>query len=392
MLTRKQFLGWSAGALTLPVLDAWAAESPGRSDGRLIVIFLRGGLDGLFAVSPVSDPRLAELRPTLSRSAVNEGLRLGGTGFAAHPAFKAVADLYAASELAFAPCAGTTDTSRSHFQAQDMFELGTGATHGPTGFMARAADLLGQGRGAISFTREVPLAFQGGDSVPQVAPLSGSGLRLPPGRLLEAIRSAHRGQRTGEALEQAIATEAEIESAMTMAMEVQAARGAPGAGTFSRMAGTMAQVLRNNPRLTLAFLDLGGFDTHANQEAILARGLGDLGAGLLALKTALGEEEWRRTRVVVMSEFGRTARENGTRGTDHGHGGLMLLAGGSVRGARMVGDFAGLDDSRLNDARDLPVLVDWRSVLAACMDDAFGMNAAALDLIFPGRPRQRLAL
>lgn len=392
MLTRKQFLGWSAGALALPVLDAWAAVSPGGSDGRLIVIFLRGGLDGLFAVCPVSDPRLAALRPTLSRSAVDEGLRLGGTGFAAHPAFKAVADLYARSELAFAPCAGTTDTSRSHFQAQDLFELGTGATQGPTGFMARAADLLGQGRGAISFTREVPLAFQGGDSVPQVAPLSGSGLRLPPGRLLDAIRSAHRGQRTGEALEQAIATEAEIESAMTMAMEAQAARGAPGAGTFSRMAATMAQVLRNNPRLTLAFLDLGGFDTHANQEAILARGLGDLGAGLLALKTALGEDEWRRTRVVVMSEFGRTARENGTRGTDHGHGGLMLLAGGSVRGARMVGDFAGLDDSRLNDGRDLPVLVDWRAVLAACMDDAFGMNAAALDLVFPGRPRQRLEL
>lgn len=390
MLTRKQFLGWSASGLALPVLGAWAAEGPGSSDGRLIVVFLRGGLDGLFAVCPVSDPRLAELRPTLSRSVVDEGIRLGGSGFAAPPAFKAAAELYAASELAFAPCAGTTDASRSHFQAQDLFELGTGATHGSTGFMARAADMLARGRGAISFTREVPLVFQGGENVPQVAPLSGSGLKLPPSRLLDAVRSAHRGQRTGDALEQAIATEAEIESAMTTAMEVQASRGAPGAGTFSRVAATLAQVLRNNTRLALAFLDLGGFDTHANQEAVLTRGLGDLGAGLLTLKSALGEREWRRTRVVVMSEFGRTARENGTRGTDHGHGGLMLLAGGGVRGGRMIGDFAGLDEFRLNERRDLPVLVDWRSVLAACMGDALGLNSTALDRIFPGRPGQRL--
>lgn len=392
MLKRRTLLSLAAGGMSLPVLDAWALPGPARPDGRLILIFLRGGLDGLQAIAPVTDPLLAELRPTLSASAIDDGLRLGSSGFAAHPAFRAVADLYRAGELAFAPCAGTTDTSRSHFQAQDLFELGTGAIHGSSGFLARAADALGTGRGAISFTREIPLAFQGGESVPQVAPLSGSGLKLPPGRLLEALRSAHRGLRTGEALEQALATETEVESAMTMAMEVPAARGAPGAGAFNRVANTMGQVLRNNPRLAMAFLDLGGFDTHANEEAILSRGLADLGAGLLALKTALGQDEWQRTRVVVMSEFGRTVRENGTRGTDHGHGGLVLLCGGSGRGARMVGDFGGLTERSLNENRDLPVLVDWRSVLAACMEEAFAWNGAVLDTVFPGRPRQRLAV
>lgn len=380
----------AAAGLALPFLDAFAAASPTPTDGRLILIFLRGGLDGLFAIAPVSDPRLPELRPTLAATALREGVRLGDTGFAAHPAFRQAAELFAAGELAFAASAGTTDKSRSHFQAQDLFELGTGAIHGSTGFMARAAQALGNGRGGISFTREVPLAFRGGEGMPDVAPLSGSGLNLAQGRLLDAIRAAHRGQRSGEALEQAMATEAEV--AADMGMEVQAARGAPGAGTFHRVASSVGRILHNNPRLALAFLDLGGVDTHANEEAILGRVLGDLGDGLIALKTALGEREWQRTRVVVMSEFGRTVRENGSRGTDHGHGGLMLLCGGGVQGRRMIGDFGGLGERSLNEDRDLLVRVDWRALLASCMGDAYGWDEGVLDLVFPGRPRQRIAV
>jgi uncharacterized protein (DUF1501 family) len=204
--------------------------------------------------------------------------------------------------------------------------------------------------------------------------------------LLQAIRNAHRGQPTGDILEQAIATETEFESAM--GMDPQAARGAPGANGLGRMAGLMGRLLRNNLRLALAFLDVGGLDTHASEEAILSRTLNAIGEGFLELKSSLGDVEWRRTRLIVMSEFGRTARENGTSGTDHGHGGLFLLAGGAIAGGRMIGDFGGLADTALNERRDLPVSADWRALLAACMRDTWGISDSALNVIFPGRPNQ----
>lgn len=392
-MDRRKFLTLGGGALALGALSpmvhaANAAELPATPDGRLIVLLLRGGMDGLFGFAPVADPYLAEWRPGLSKSVMSDGMRLGNTGFAAHSSCKPLADLFAAGQLSFAPCAGTTDTSRSHFQAQDLFELGSGAPHGNTGFMARTARVLGARSGAISFTSDVPLSFQGGDGV-QVAPLSGSGLKLPSGRLLDAIRNAHRGQDTGKALEQALVTEADIEQAMTSGMDVQAARGAPAAKGFGGTAAQMGRILRGNPRLGLVFLDLGGWDTHAGEEGALSRNLQALGEGVAALKESLGEAEWRRTRLVVMSEFGRTVRENGTGGTDHGHGGLFLLAGGAINGGRMLGGFDGLAEKALNENRDLPVLADWRVLLGACMADTYGLGHAALGTIFPGRPAQR---
>ncbi|MOA17051.1 hypothetical protein D3C78_1372930 [compost metagenome] len=152
----------------------------------------------------------------------------------------------------------------------------------------------------------------------------------------------------------------------------------------------MGRVLRRNPRYSLAFVDVGGFDTHANQEPVLTRALTTLSEGILALRGELGDAEWRRTRILVSSEFGRTVRENGSRGTDHGHGGLLLLAGGAVRGGRLLGGFAGLDDAVLNQGRDLPVNLDWRDVLASAMKDSFGFSEEALDRVLPGRPRQHI--
>lgn len=386
MVTRRQFLALGGSALTLPVFNAAGVTLPARPDGRLVVLLLRGGMDGLFGFSPVADTHLSQWRPTLSKSILADGVRLGGTGFAAHSSCKPLADLFAAGELSFAPCAGTTDASRSHFQAQDLFELGSGAPHGKTGFMARAARILSQG--AISFTNDVPLCFQGGEGV-QVAPLSGSGLKLPEGRLLDAIRSAHRGWDTGVALEQALATEADIEAAMSKGMDLTAARGAPAAKGFAASAAQMGRILRGNPRLGLTFLDLGGWDTHAGEEGALSRNLQALSEGVVALKDALGDVEWRRTRLAIMSEFGRTVRENGTGGTDHGHGGLFLLAGGAINGGKMLGAFDGLAEDALNENRDLPVSADWRALLGACMAETYGLGSAALDKIFPGRPAQQ---
>ncbi len=387
MVRRRTFIkhfAASAGVVLAAGLNRASAYETRAGQGRLILVFLRGGLDGLYAIAPVDDPLLASLRPGLSATVREKGIRLAGTGFSAHPSCAPLTGLFAAGELAFAPCAGTVDRSRSHFQAQDLFELGTGNARGASGFMARAAMELGGSGDAIAFTQEVPLSLQGLEIPPEVAPLSGSGLKLPQGRLLDAIRRAHAGQKTGDALEQAIATESEIES--TRGMEIAAARGAPGFNGFPSLAEHMARILVGNPRLGLAFLDLGGVDTHVGEDAILGRSLENFSSGLVALKNTLGADEWRRTRVVAMTEFGRTVRENGTQGTDHGHGGLALIAGGAVRGGRMLGAFDGLADRALNQDRDLPVHVDWRDLLGSAMSETCGFGAPALDRVFPGRP------
>lgn len=395
MNNRREFLRHltlATGSLLWPaagVRRAWAMATQAPHE-RLLVIFLRGGFDGLFALAPVDDPLLASHRPTLSASVLEKGLRLSGSGFALHPAAARLAELYEARELSFAPCAGTVDASRSHFQAQDLFELGTGRSRGASGFMARTAQELGGAAEAISFTQEVPLAFQGLDTPPEVAPLSGSGLKLPQNKLVDAIRQAHAGQKTGEALEQAMLTQERIDS--TLGMDVAAARGAAGINGFPVLAARLGRMLNANPQWGLAFLDLGGFDTHVAEEGLLTQALGALAAGLIALKDALGPQEWRKTRVLLMSEFGRTVRENGTRGTDHGHGGLALLAGGDIRGARMLGGFDGLAERALNQNRDLPLRVDWRDLLGELMGATYGFDARRLGRIFPGRPGHPIAI
>lgn len=394
---RRDFLktlAISAGSLSLMwpgsgIQQAWALTTP-KSHERLVMIFMRGGFDGLFAIAPIDDALLATHRPTLAAQVLDKGTRLAGSGFALHPACARLAELYDAHELAFAPCSGTIDTSRSHFQAQDLFELGNGRTQGHTGFMARTAQQLSDPATTISFTQQVPLIFQGLPHPPEIAPLTGSGLKLPQNKLMEAIRKAHAGQKTGDALEQAMVTETRIES--TMGMDVSAARGAAGINGFPVLAAHMGRMLTSNPQWGLAFLDLGGFDTHIGEEAILNNAIGALAEGLIALKDALGTDEWRRTRVVMMTEFGRTVRENGTKGTDHGHGGLALVAGGNIRGGRMLGNFDGLSEQALNQNRDLPVYIDWRDLLGELMQASYDFNPSQLNQIFPGRPGHKITL
>jgi uncharacterized protein (DUF1501 family) len=396
-VSRRQILkaaGYGAALSLLPTLAVSRAYaySTAAADGRFVLIFLRGGMDGLFCFAPVSDPTLASLRPSISQKIITQGISLAGTGFAVHPAAANLADLFLAKELLFCPTAGTTDASRSHFQAQDLFEIGSGTAHGGSGFMARLAQTLGHqhsGNGAISFTREVPLTFQGTETPPEIAPLSGSGLKLPNGNVLEAIRNSHAGLKSGEAIDQAIATQAEIDA--TVDME-GAARGAPPANGFPKIAGHMGRILKSNRRLSVSFIDLGGVDTHVGEEGMLSRALQSLSEGIIALKNSLGPAEWQRTRVAVMSEFGRTVHENGTQGTDHGHGGLFLLAGGDIDGRRMLGDFPGLSTAALHQQRDLPVLADWRQLLGETVISTFGIRDRTVQDIFPGRPKETVGI
>ena len=378
----KQGLALS-GASLLPGAHLLAAPQP--IPGRMILLFLRGGLDGLFAIAPTADSRLASLRPTLSRQVLESGIALGGSGFSAHPGARELADLFAARELSFAPSAGTTDTSRSHFQAQDLFELGSGQTQGGSGLLARAQNALGTRQPSlIAFTGNQPLILQGSDIPPEIAPLTGSGLKMRQDKALDAIRAMHDKQKSGAAIEQAMSTQAEIDT--LQGMDPKAARGAAGLNGFPRMAATVAGMLAANPKLSLAFIELGGFDTHAGEENALARALPLLGQGMVALRDGLGAAEWRRTQMLVCTEFGRTVRENGTQDTDHGHGSLALLAGGNINGGRMLGGFDGLTDSALNEKRDLPVRLDWRSLIGKALMDTQGFDLRTAQNILPGMP------
>lgn len=383
---RRALLAGLAACAAMPA--AWALNQPQRTNGRLLVVFLRGGLDGLFAFGPTADPRFAEWRPSLSRPLFDAGKTLGTSGFVAHPALAPLAELYASRELSFAPCFGTTDESRSHFQAQDLFELGSGKTQGRSGWLARAALAAGGELRCVGFGAEQPLILQGAPAGRvELMPLSGSGLQLRSDRALDAIRAMHAQQASGAAIEQALATQSELDR--IGGMDPQAARGASGVAAFPKLAARMAQILRSDPRLGLAFIDLGGFDTHAGQAASLGRSLPALAGGLLALRDGLGELEWRRTQVLVCSEFGRTVRENGTQGSDHGHGGLALLLGGApgrLGGGRLLGDFAGLAEAALHQRRDLPVRLDWRSVLGSLLQESQGFSSATLAEVLPGMP------
>lgn len=395
-ISRRQFVQLALGTIATTTLYSrigFAAETQQQTDGRFILLFLRGGFDGLFALAPSSDPQWQTLRPTLSQPVLEQGIRAGNTGFTFHPACADLATLFQNHELSFHPSAGTTDTSRSHFQAQDLFEIGNGASSGDRGFLARMATVLdnkyGNTRGAISFTREIPLIFRGGEQSPQIAPLSGSGLKLPDNATLKAIRAMHADSATGSAIDLALSTQAEIDAAVDME---GAARNAIAANGFPAIAAHMGRVLRANPKLSLAFIDLGGVDTHANEAGILERMLTGISQGIAALKNALGDTEWKRTRLVITSEFGRTAQENGTRGTDHGHGNAFFIAGGNINGGKMLGDFAGLNSNALHEQRDLPVLADWRALISAVVTQTYGLTAGELDFVFPGRPKQTLSI
>lgn len=374
-------------ALALTLAPYWLAArswaSPAsQGEGRMLVVLLRGGLDGLFAFSPSADPRWTSARPTLSQLALTQGLPLPGSGFVAHPALPELAALYQAGELLFCPTAGTPDVSRSHFQSQDVFELGNGQIMAASGFMARLASELA-GRPAASFSAGLPLCLSGSTSLPMHIPLSQSGMRLNKGPALDAILQAHAHQPSGVMLQQAL----DIQRLLDSRDPDQAARGAAPLSGWPALARQMGRLLRQQPDWALSFIDLGGMDSHAAQATALAGLLRQLSLGIQALKDSLGQEEWARTRLVVMSEFGRTVQENSSAGTDHGHGGLALLAGGGLGRPRMLGDFPGLQPSALFEGRDLPVLLDWRSLLAETARASFGLSERALDSAFPGRPR-----
>lgn len=385
-----QAVGASALALTTASARVMAATRAG--DARLLLVFLRGGYDCASLLVPTSSSYYYETRPNIAiaRPGQEGGALALTSDWGLHPVLApSLLPLYQRRELAFVPFTGTDDLSRSHFDTQDSIELGQPVSarrdYG-SGFLNRLAAELGAAREPatpLAFTSTLPLVLRGTVDVPNTALAAGAGKSGVDARQAQLIDMMYRSTALAKPVTEGFATRDEV--ARTMQGEMDAAsRNALSTKGFEGTARRMARLLQ--ARYDLGFVDVGGWDTHVGQgnaTGVLANRFEELGRGLAGFADEMGAA-WKSTVVVVVSEFGRTFRENGNRGTDHGHGTVFWVLGGGVAGGRMVGEQQALSAATLFQNRDYPVLNDYRSVLGGLFARMYGLNAAALARLFPG--------
>jgi len=391
--------------LTSGVLFAWAylpkvALAEGR-DPRLLVVILRGGLDGLATIAPVGDPDWTRLRGDKALLTEGPSAALGlDDFFALNPAMPNLHRLYRSEQATIVHAVASPYRERSHFDGQDVLESGLsrpGTTD--TGWLNRALAALEpaarsnpKGREAFAVGPVTPLVIRGAAPV-----MSWTPPRLPPTsddtlmRLLDLYRHTDPG--LARVLEERMGLAA-IAKAGGMDQRAEEGGAAAGAGAgrvlayFAEAAGTAAKFLARSEGPRIGALAFDGWDTHANEGATnnghLATRLGALDGALAAVETEMGSA-WRETVVVVVTEFGRTARINGTDGTDHGTGTIALLAGGALKGGRVIADWPGVKDASLYEGRDLKPTTDLRGVLKGVLKDHLRLDDRALAAtVFPG--------
>ncbi|HYU12175.1 MAG TPA: DUF1501 domain-containing protein [Stellaceae bacterium] len=398
-MRRREFLALSTGAALCPLgARAWA-DADAKGPKRLVVILLRGAVDGLNTVIPYGEETYYAARPTIAigRPGTADGAALAlDEHFALHPALAALMPLWEAKQLAFVHAAGSPDPSRSHFEAQLFIENGTPGRRGTAdGWMNRLlAALPGPHTptAALAVGSILPQILRGGMAVANLplGPAAGDALAVDRPEVADAFDRLYRGNDPiGRAWRQGRAARAELLAGLPAAPNPvgdPAGNAAPPPNGFPMQAQRLAGLLAGNRNIRLVAASLGGWDTHVRQghhSGQLAERLRPLGDGLAALAQGLGHD-WDDTVVVVLSEFGRTLRENGDGGTDHGHGNVVCLLGGAVNGGRVYGEWPSLVPAALFEGRDLAVTTDFRSVLAAVLARHLRLSDRALAQIFPG--------
>ena len=374
-----------------PLFTAGRLYAAPAAGPRLLVVFLRGAYDAANILVPVSSDFYYASRPNLA-IAKDAALPLD-SDWGLHPALKdSLYPLWQQKQIAFIPFAGTDDTSRSHFETQDTIELGqpiTGTRNYQSGFLSRTAQVL-SGMQPIAFTAQLPLSFRGGAAIPNIA-LNFAGKPGVNDRNAALIQAMYQGQDLAPAVAQGFAVQSEVYTAISGEM-MAANRGAVTTKGFELSAQRIGLLMQD--KFNLGFVDVGGWDTHVNQggaDGYLAGRIGELGRGLAALQTALGPA-WNDTVVIVVSEFGRTFRENGDRGTDHGHGSVYWVLGGGVKGGRIAGPQVAVTRANLFQDRDWPVLTDYRALIGGVLRKSYGLSQAQLAQIFPQAAPADLAL
>jgi uncharacterized protein (DUF1501 family) len=333
---------------------AVAATPAATGKKQFVVLFQRGAADGLNIVVPFAEPNYYRLRPTIAipqprRGGTDAAIDLDGF-FGLHPSLAPLEPLFHKNQLVIVHAAGSPDPTRSHFDAQDFMESGTpGVKATEDGWLNRAIETVPEEN--VSPFRAVAM----GPNLPRMLHGSASAIALPDLKQFKVMPQS---------------------AAMGAAVE--------GTSRLGQNLQQIGQLLKANIGVEVLFVDCGGWDNHVNEGGVqgqLSNLLKDLGQGLAAFHQDMGDR-MQDVVVVTMSEFGRTAKENGNRGTDHGHANCMFVMGGDVKGGRVYGNWPGLADHQLNDGRDLALTTDFRSVLSEVLAKHIGVTD--LNVVFPG--------
>ncbi|QDW38531.1 DUF1501 domain-containing protein [Bradyrhizobium sp. KBS0727] len=385
-MNRRELIKAFAATASLTVAGrVWAAPS---TDARLLVVFLRGAYDAANVVVPTGSDFYYASRPTLAIARPDAGnpnaaLALN-SDWGLHPALRdSLYPLWAKREIAFIPFAGPSDdVSRSHFETQDTIELGQavgGSRDYRSGFMSRLAAELTRVK-PIAFTDQLPLTFRGKAQIPNVG-INAVGKPAIDDRQAKLIKQMYAHSDLASAVEEGFKVRDDVYRSISEEMTA-ANRGAVSPRGFELSARRIGRLMRE--QYNLGFVDVGGWDTHVNQGAAqgyLADRLGELGRALAGFAEEVGPA-WRDTVVVTISEFGRTFRENGDRGTDHGHGSAYWVLGGGINGGRILGEQVKVEQPNLFQNRDYPVLTDYRSLFAGLLQRMYGLQTPSLERIF----------
>jgi len=388
LLPSSAMLGLSSQVMAAPA-----------TQNRLLLVFLRGGYDASNLLVPTSSNFYYEARPNIAIArpgSIPDAALALNADWGLHPALRdTIYPMFQRGEASFIPFAGTDDLSRSHFETQDSIEMGqplNGSRDFHSGFLNRLAKVLGNNGkvSAMSFTDQLPLAMQGQAHIANTALRNVSKANVDQ-RQRELIMQMYADTSLSQVVKDGFAMRDEV--AREMAEEMNSAnRNAISTKGFELEAQRIAKLMRD--KYALGFIDVGGWDTHVNQGAAtgtLAVKFEELGRGLAAYRTEMGSA-WRNTTVVVISEFGRTFRENGKRGTDHGHGTVYWVLGGGIKGGQIAGEQVSLEAGKLFQNRDYPVLNEYRAVLGGLFSRLYGLNAGQVEQVFAGVKARDLAL
>ncbi len=361
-------------AITLSAVAGSARAATGQSQGRkLVVVILRGAMDGLALLPKIDDPDIRQHRAAL----IDPNAIALGDGFALHSAMPGLAEMYKTGEAAFVPATAGPYRERSHFEAQDLLESGGVASVSSDGWLNRALQVAPGAYSAVSIGPIQPLILRGASK--STSSWSPSVLPEASDDTLARLMDLYESDPVLKPSLVAAMGDARIAAGMGDAggmAGMGGGRGGPAqyAPTLQAAARFLAQP--DGPEIAVASLE--GWDTHTGQNPALNQRFAAFDAGLRAMKQTLGPV-WDKTAIVAVSEFGRTVRVNGGQGTDHGTAGTIVLAGGAVKGGRMVGDWPGLKPSALFENRDLAPVTDARSVFKGLLRDQFGWARKDLD-------------
>ena len=394
-MKRRNFIttaGYATAGMLLPVgLNSCVARLDAQTDKpqRLVVIFLRGAIDGLNVVVPHQEDDYYQARPTIAIPYPQEKdgvLDLDGF-FGLHPKLEDLMPLWEKKTLAFIHASGSPITERSHFQAQDYMENGTpGVKATKDGWMNRLLAELPQERPtqALNVGDTTPYILKGKMPVADLKPGKNSTASISTDN--PAVNSVFSSLYSGtddlsKAYQEGRKTREIVLAELNKEM-MSASKEALNVNAFVDDAAEVARLMVGSTKTQLAFMDVGGWDSHISQKNIHDRLLPNLGKGIATLVEGL-EPIYADTTIVVMSEFGRTVKENGNKGTDHGHGNAMWILGGGVRGGKVYGEWRGLNHAVLHQNRDLPVTTDFRLPLVSILQNRLGLESDSLNRVFP---------